>query len=224
MRLPLFVWTGVSAANWLLNNLVSYYKCDVNGTFWDSHWSNTWTINWATYTASWKINGAYSYTTNDWVDVPLNSTTNFTKSMWVKITADVVWHLMSKYDWSSKMDQLYYYSVDKKIYSNIWQVWGNRNTVSTAAISLNTYYHIAVTRDWTTQKIYLNAWTPVTSAATADNFVDTVNFDIWRRNDPVNYLSWVLDEIGYWDTALTADDITTLYNWSSWLSYDSFTS
>ena len=77
-------------SNWLLNNLVSYYKCDTNWSFPDAHWSNNWTINWATYTASWKINGWYSYATNDYVsmtdDASFKMTTSFTVSAWIKST------------------------------------------------------------------------------------------------------------------------------------------
>ena len=43
MRLPLFVWTWVSAwiHNWLLNNLIAYYEFENNVL--DSQWSNDWT-------------------------------------------------------------------------------------------------------------------------------------------------------------------------------------
>ena len=59
----------IQQPNGLLNNLVSYYKMDTNGSFPDAHGTNNGTINWATYTASGKINWGYSFDgVNDWVD------------------------------------------------------------------------------------------------------------------------------------------------------------
>ena len=79
-------------ANGLLNNLVSYYKCDTNGSFPDAHGSNDWTINGATYTASGKINWAYDYdwvndTINTWTstDFEINWSDNFSQSIWVNL-------------------------------------------------------------------------------------------------------------------------------------------
>ena len=208
--------------NWLLNWLVAYYKSDTNWSFPDAHSTNDGTINGATYTTSGKINWAYSYTTNDWIDIPINSQSQFTKAAWVYITADTSGAIMSKYDGSLKIDQLYYNDVSNNIIQDFGQVWWSRNQVGTAAISLNTWYYVVTTWDWTTAKIYLNAWTPVTSTTTPDDFVDTTNFDLWARQWTW-FLSGRIDEIWYWNRALSADDVTLLYNSWSGFSYDNFT-
>lgn len=221
------------ASNWLLNNLVSYYKCDTNGSFPDAHWSNDWTISWATYTASWKINWWYSFDwTNDYISIPDNAwlrpwTWDFARSIWINTTATATKIAMSKGQISSWSWD--YVSI---ITYDTWVVWfrlSDWTTLvepkSTTLINDWNWHHIVWYRSWTTAYLYV------------DNVLEQSLWSAWYNLDNTAplvignfsylnaslYFSWIQDEIWIWNSWLDATKISDIYNWWAWLSYDNFT-
>ena len=220
-------------SNWLLNNLVSYYKMDTSWSFPDAHWSNNWTINGATFTASGKINWGYSF---DWVNDRINVSTNLysstyhTTSYWVKHSSLpglwVLWfftcHLVDFWAWCSM-------SIE-----NDWGVYKIRYINYFTTCIINLFYNFTPTI-WTYNNIICQ-----TTASWMKIFIDGVlvasnwntwtlrassnNFSLWSYPTWWNYFDWVIDEVWLWNKALTQTEITALYNAASWLSYDSFTS
>ena len=232
-------WTS----NWLLNNLVSYYKCDTNWSFPDAHWSNNWTINGATYTASWKINWAYSFDgVNDYVTITSASLslTTFSISCFIKrdttATSSTDDLIISK-DWDASWTlenyfiRLWRWKDTANWYIDFWfHNWSAYVTLitDTAVITDTNFHLITITYnnttstwviyiDWVAVKTWTLSWTPITATWPLDIWRAVSTYD-WNR-----YFSWIIDEVWIWDTVLTNTQITTLYNSWAWLSYNDFT-
>jgi len=235
MKLPLFIWTGVSSTptNWLLDDLVSYYKADTSGSFPDSHWSNNWTISGAIYTSSWKINWWYNF---DWINDNIN-----------------IWTMYSEFNWSSTISVSSWFNRQKlapnhifrkrsadlilRTNYNIWQNswpsflvntnnWGKDIIYWTnTTIPQNAFYHYVWVFNWTSIKLYVNWVLQVsdTFAASTISWNNTNNLKIWA-NWTSQYSKWIIDETWFWNRELTQADVTALYNSWNWLSYDNFTS
>lgn len=235
MKLPLFVGIGADAWNWLLNNLVSYYKCDTSWSFPDVHWSNNWTISGASYTSSWKINWAYDYDwTNDYVSMPSWTSVSWwtarTLSLWIKKWTST-WIETIYESWIQSPEKAFrlHHSVNEQndIYisfnnNDYYTVW---NTITNWV-----WHHISVVYDWwtlstSTVHIYVDwvsksltmAWTWTWSANTS-----TWISYLWQDSS-IRYFEWIIDEVWIWNTNKLQTDITALYNSGSWLSYNNFT-
>ena len=207
-------------SNWLLNSLVSYYKFD-NDVL-DAHWSNDWTLNWATYTASGKINGAYSYDwSNDYIDLNYApSWANTTLWFWYKHTA--TWtdeYIISQYwDWTlswrwgiqAKSDDTLF------VFQNPWNVIN----ITSSALTVWNWYYIQVKRtatdlwelfvNWTSQ--WADTWWLALSAD---------NLELMKLTTA--YAVWIIDELWCWDKVTSTDEDTELYASGSGFPYWSFT-
>ena len=222
--------------NWLLTNLVSYYKADSSTTFPDAHWSNDWTISGASYTSSWKINWAYSFDwDNDHVvnsDFSIWSTTDFSMSFWFSPNAipdntneRAIW--LWTWNWS---DEVSWEFSRSNASSSFKQAFFVKNTSWTyyavkfnQTFSIWTFYYITYTFDQSTMKIYVN-WVLDNSMSVTWNFWQNTTLTIWDNNwlNWVNW-PWIIDELWIWTKILSTDDLSNLYNSWDWLSYDSFT-
>ncbi len=228
------IYSGSTPPNWLLNGLVNYYKADTNWSFPDAHWSADWTIYWATYTASGKINWCYDFDgSNDYITHPGPDLTNlWSFSFWIEPDNAWTWLLWLMANWedlryrialrANKLEALFW-GLDS------WIWWGNWDTML-VDVENNVYNHFVVTVNWATIKIYKN-WELAQTSTKADNFATSWTTsliwcepDSWDTGGLGNWFPWILDEIWIWDEELTQDDVTTLYNSWSWLSYNSFTS
>jgi Concanavalin A-like lectin/glucanases superfamily len=78
------------------------------------------------------------------------------------------------------------------------------------AVSQGAWYHLVATYDGTTTKLYVNAGTPGTSTATINTTAgQTINIGF----DPLyGYLQGLIDDVAIWNRALTASEVTALYN------------
>lgn len=218
--------------NWLLNNLVSYWKADTNGSFPDAHWSNNWTINWASFTSSWKINWWYYLDwVNDTITVPdIDIIWNCSICMWVKWTSWVSRAFFDKYSWWTNPLSLRTFS---------WQTfvaqmydWSTQNAaVSSTNLSDWQWHHLAAVRDytWWNLILYVDWWswewweTVSVSDTLAEDLTNNNVYTIWKVQTSGNHLNATIDEPWIWSRALSASDVATLYNSWDWLSYDNFT-
>ena len=219
-------------------DLVSYYKCDTNGTFTDSHGSNTGTIDGATYTASGKINGGYTFDdTNDWVDVSniindVSSDTSGTISLWFKTPATLTVNkaLICCSDFSSgNYVMLFLYPNKLAYYFNTLSDSTHNRAIGGTTLSANTWYHVVWRSDGTNTDIYLNGSKETLSFTVGSqqgswmndlnaNW-DTVAIGCLRRASSTYFIGGTIDEIGWWSRALTTTEITDLYNSGSGLAY-----
>jgi len=216
----------VIPSNWLLTNLISYYKADTNGSFPDEHWSNDWTINGATYTASWKINWGYDF---DWVNDYISFWTwdigwgsYLTVSIWFNPDT-LTWYDTLITDWTMSYRNFYIqasandWTIKCQTWNWItsWDSWFLQYTLSTWS-----WQHIVYTRDWTAKKLYIN-W------ILEDSYTGWFSGGVTTNEKTIglssNTMDWKMDEVWFWNIALNQTKITALYNSWPWLSYDNFT-
>jgi hypothetical protein len=90
---------------------------------------------------------------------------------------------------------------------------GSADIISVAGLTQNTWYHAVVTYDGTTTKLYLNGAAPVTSTET----INTTHTDYLSLGyGPLyGYIAGLIDEVDMWDRALTAGEVSELYNGST---------
>lgn len=92
---------------------------------------------------------------------------------------------------------------------------------STTAIGTGSWVHVIYTRTGTTHKIYINgASDTLASSTTSANSIDYSTDDLWfgQRNAGLRF-NGKLDEIGIWNVALSAAEVSELYNGGSGLAY-----
>lgn len=223
------------ASNGLLNNLISYYKSDWNGN--DTHASNNLTdtsVSWV----SWKINDAASFngssstlrtTSSLWINWWACS-----YSCWVKLNAEIassIWSFVAQGNTTTTKTTFYiYYNYNGG--TRRLTFGRTRNSVVDQLVTYNitmwtsNYYHLVLTYDWTTVNWYVNGvsiWT--VSASWNWSWWWVTWFDIWAWNGwTVFFANAIIDEVWVWSASLTSAQVTSLYNWWSWLAYSSFTS
>lgn len=218
-----------------MKGLISYWKADTNGSFPDAHGSNNGTINGATYTASGKINGAYSYGGDgDYID--LNSSTIMdvdtteakTFAFWVypdTATSTTYGFILSNRAVGNKGIAISFFT--KNSFSTyLKDTSGNGMWTTTFAIAGNTWYHLAIVVDRGGTN---NVLTYVNGTLEETDSMAGLSADI---DTAVNaWLGWCpekaadqkfggkIDEIGIWNRVLIQSEITTLYNGGSGLPY-----
>ena len=87
---------------------------------------------------------------------------------------------------------------------------GDSGVPTTTALSINTWYHIVGVADGLTRKIYLNGSLESSTTETNNAKFDTTRF--FGKRDDGRYLGGLIDEVTIFDTVLTSDEITFLYN------------
>ena len=217
----------------LLRGLVAYFKLDESsGDALDSVAGNDGTVVGATQGVSGKIGNAYSFTVNDYVNIddvltPLVSTTEGAWCGWINMpdaAAAGQTTIVSFADTSANEFMIFSVNTGKLIvFCRVAGViqWGL--TTDNIEFSDNISYHVAFVKTTTDLILYIDAVvidqtftstfdkTSFFSSATGlDNGrLGAVNFN---SGGEVQFFEGVLDEIGIWDRALTADEITELYN------------
>lgn len=210
----------------LTDNLVAYWKADESSwNYADSIWSNTWTPTWTSYVA-WKINNGISFSGGTSFVTLANYLWTlwdnpYTLSMWVKPTSldTTNWDVLL---WPWDRNQQHIIASDWKLNLTTydWSVW---QVMGTSTLTNGNWYHIVFQRtSGTAGKVYVN-WSDDTSG-TADmrNPAWTLaqSFRLGSRQDATaaNF-NGLEDEIGIWSRALSAGEISQLYNSWNWLSY-----
>ncbi len=224
------IWTisSFASGNGLSNDLVSYYKMDTNWSFPDSHWGNNWTINGATFTASWKINWWYNF---DWVndEVTISAFSTISKSQAFTVS---IWFKADTTSWTRTLWNQNLWGSDRvwaQIMSNELRVaifnWTSYFVINNVAFSdTASFHHLLVTFDGSsTLTSYLDNTSFTTWSNTPSLNASTSQFDFWIKQDNSWDYDWTLDESGVWDVVITTDQRDTLYNSWSWLSFDEFT-
>jgi len=207
--------------NWLLNNLLSYYKMDTNWSFPDAHWSNNGVINGATFTTAGKINWGYSFDwSNDFVSAwGLAVSTAYTVSCWVNFDS-IVWERTIMRLQNSGTTIMYIVIFQQKW--NLYHSWWAVNIVSSVpAPTTWQYTHVVMTYTGSSIELFING-SFITSLSGATSLWPNNWLEIWWRSTS-GFLDWQIDELWIWDRALTPTEISNLYNNNAWLSYDNFT-
>jgi hypothetical protein len=209
---------------------VAYYTLnEASGDALDSVAGNDGTPSGVTYGATGKIGDAYTFDgINDYVSMgdvlDFNYDEEFSISAWVK--CDTLLRLntiAAKLEGASNYrGWQFYIASDNKINLAFIDTLSNLTSFSSPAVisSTGVWYHVAATKPvsaTTGWKIYLNG----VSQTLADDSVGTlasstlnaVDLSIGGRSTIVDgYFDGEIDEVALFDTALTAAQITELYN------------
>jgi len=215
-----------SGGNFPSTGLVSYWNMDTDGSVPDSVGSNDGTITGATYTSSGKIDGAYSFDGNDYVTVTDSvdfHTTNFSMSFWVKaisIPASGSNHaqlIQKRWSPSYDVDDCFGFQVKDGVL-DIYTYDGSYHSAGTVTIGfVGSWHHIVGTYDGTNVRFYYDGDLKKTTASGVDIANNSRNLVFGYGPD--NALDGSMDEIGFWNRALTQTEITALYNSGDGLTY-----
>ena len=153
---------------------------------------------------------------NDYInagnDSSLAISGDFTISLWVNQTTTTAFsYLLDKGGAGSSINYRGGINSSNQVY---FQISGNSLT-STGTITNGTWSHIVLVKSGTSMNIYINntAETPATAPATA--YTGTENLEIARQTGVANYFAGKLDEFAIWNTALTASQVSEIYNATS---------
>ena len=212
----------------LLTGLLSYWKVDGNST--DSTWTNSGTDTNVTYTSggnNGKINQGANFVGTGGINLSTTSslTNQLTFSFWVNCTSVTSYQwIFVKSDgvWPTTSSWAVMFSPSASSWKLAFSTWNgsSERRLETTALSNNTWYHVVCTYDGATMKIYINNWTPVTLSASW-NINNITKATAWGRYGSYAglYLTWAIDEMGVWSRAITAAEVTTLYNGWTGLQY-----
>lgn len=210
----------------LKDNLISYWSMDeASGQIRiDSHGANDLANN-GTVGVGTGINnnGATSWSESNFLSVAddnnMDATGAFSISLWIKSSA-----------WTANSMAI----MGKEATGNGWvlylqsnggapvfQVNQATNHIATSSLSTDTQYHLVISCDGTDLTFYLNGsvdtaaqtFTAATASAAALNFGK-------RQTEarPLNSNA-IVDEVAFWNRAITSDEVTEIYNSGTGLFY-----
>jgi len=225
----------------LTTNLVSYYKLDeTSGSVLDAQGTNNATNVGATPNETGKINTAYDFDGNEYIDLNFkpDTTTDFTWSTWVYMESQSTSYLNSIL-WASDSTngQGAAFVVNGQstgiIGAGSDRYFGmtNSNNVlnvkSSNIVPLNTWTYLSITFDESesTMKLYYNGVLDSTHTGITTPTVLSGNdafLGVDGRNPTTNRnYDWdgKMDEVGIWDRVLTSTEIAELYNSGDGFAY-----
>ena len=213
----------------LLTNLISYWKLDeASGNASDSHGSNTGVVSNITYVAG-KINNAarFNGTTSKITlgNAPFNFTGDYSVSFWhyVPVGYNSDGYLCSRASGTSPFVQWNIYISDANngfVFQMNNTGAGATNAINASGIATGTWYHIVATISGTNMLLYVNgtAGSSATFSGTRPSLSIDTTYGI-RSSGGAGITEGDIDEGGIWDKALTASEVTELYNGGAGLSY-----
>lgn len=217
------IYDNTIPPNWLLNNLVSYYKMDTNGSFPDSHWSNNGSIFWSTFIASAVINWGYNWDwINDYITTPMSApwTWDFSFQCWIRTTttnARVALSSQQAWQWYFSLINNSNWTVSFRI-TDSWTVNAISNVINDWS-----WHHVVWTRSWNTIRIYTDWVLRDTQTKSWNITWSTLYWGNFSTLVGSVYYQWDEDEWAFWNRELSLSDVQALYNSWAWLSYDDFT-
>ena len=209
-------------------DLVSYWKLNVGSSNQiDSVNSNDGTVDGATYTASGKIGGAYNFDgTNDRInisnDASFNSLSAYSISAWIYRDGTSDDFIFSKLEDSTEHNKNYEFGIESnKIFLLNGNGGGYNKVLGTSTLSSSTWYFVVGVWDGTDIKVYLDGsldCSPISSTVVS---FGTTAIALGTRQTGYAFFDGKIDEVGFWDRALTSTEITQLYNGGTGITYDS---
>lgn len=231
-----FAGGGGGGSNGLLTNLVSYWKLDeASGTRVDSHGSNDLTDNNTVGSAAGIISNAADFTEADseYLSTTTLPVSSFpcSFSCWVKLddTADE-YEFLSLAKNSSPVVYIALRSPPSRGYELQVRSGGstfdgsNFAAANGGTLSTDWTHVVAVISGSGDAKLYVDNVLVETDTNTFSWPPGMDEFAIGRIGDSSpGYSNCAVDEVGIWSRALSASDVTNLYNSGNGLAYESFT-
>jgi hypothetical protein len=231
MLQPLIYIPAAGGTSPLLTNLVAYWKLDESsGTRIDSHGSNNLTDNNTVGSATGKIGNAASFVSanEEYLSIPTSSfSASFTDeaslNLWVRRDLDIpltpATSAFLKLEADAASDNHYPFT-DNNDYIRIFRT--SRFTINPrlSGVPDRTVWHmltITTTPGTNGYKIYQNGILEYQNSGQATVSLGTTLF--FGTGTAAFYYGGLFDEVGLWSRALTASEITQLYNSGSGLTY-----
>ena len=218
----------------LSDNLVAYYKLDESSGDATDATGNGWTLTNTSVTYSSTapnilnnygvFNGGSSKLTT--ASTGYNLSGDFSISLWMYST-DMTTYPWIFHDWDNNKNNIFYIIYDNGGGTGKMNYYRGNGGTSYAGGSLggafattlnvNTWYHLVITQSGTTAKFYVNNASPETNTmGYSGGATNTYNHFGGYTSD---WLAGRLDEIGVWSRAITATEVSDLYNGGAGLAY-----
>ena len=102
-------------------------------------------------------------------------------------------------------------------------VWNNTTVFGSVAVNTSAFQMVTVTYDGSlgtnNLKIFVNGTNVGQENLTGNNTHDADDWGIGSDNLASSYFSGIIDEVGFWNRALTSAEVTSLYNGGTGLTY-----
>lgn len=203
-----------SVTNTLLNNILSYWKLDNNGSggvsLVDSTGNGNVLTNNNSTLGTGKLNGAV--VTGSGQSLATSSTFTptgnnpFSFSAWIKLSSDYTFMVFSYGDSSTASAVALYVPTPLRLNFQFWNTG-----VGDIPVTADVWHHVVGTYDGTTARIYVNG-------SLRDSLIINLNIgsSVFRFNRWVNDTTGTgtcsVDEVGVWSRALSLSEITYLFN------------
>ena len=201
------------------SNEVAFYKFENNSN--DSTGSNNGTDTSITYTSGSGIIGTYSADFNgssSYIIVPHSSTFNWTNnktlSVWVKFDAVASLRgIVAKGSGSAPYGWVLYMTSTSKIQFVQYNSLSQASTLASSFTAVtNKWYHVCVTGDGTTNKLYIDGSLNHSAVAvTATNGTDALVLGRLYSDTNNYYHSGEIDQLRFFDRTLDGDEVFKLY-------------
>lgn len=205
----------------LLTSGINYYKLDESsGNAVDSIGGNTATNNGtATYSTGKinngvNVNGSSQYLS--FSNCPRIGNGAFTISAWIKGTSFGADGAIAGFGTGNTNQGTTFDVRSQKLFVDFY---AGTNLAGVTTLSTGVWYFATVTYDGSVFRLYLNGTLESTSAGTSASIVagsGTIGRAFWVGG---NYFNGQIDEVGFWQRALTSGEITTLYNSGNGVQY-----
>ena len=154
--------------------------------------------------------------TNDYMDIPDSTaleTTAFTWSAWFYCTAINRYNIIVDTATNSATFngyEIFVVNTTNKIRFASYS--GNDYIDSTTTVAANTWYHVAATHESGSDKLYVNGSLEATGSASNFSVSDTANLRIGSSSVFNLYHKGLIDEVSFFNSALSASDVSSIYN------------
>jgi len=210
----------------LLDNLVAYYKYNANANDSTANAYNWTAWGWISFSNAWKIDNCATF---PWDNTQITYPDTLEAQLWWAFTYAAwfkfwTWFNMQRccvWTWWKLNILIAFDSSANKLYMYRWNwSWTQWWEVSASISWLWTdRHHFAVTQTWTTVAMYKDGSALSSSGSIWQTWwVSNQTLQSWFYNNYWTY-NWYLDEFWVWNRALSAAEVSALYNWWAWLAY-----
>lgn len=231
LGIPYDAQADVATHPTLPTSLVSYWEMEeTSGTRVDSHGSNDLTDNNTVQSEAGVqgtgalFDGSTEYLTNASSTIAAG---DISYSAWIKQDATGNDFICGDIDAAATNSTQFTITTGNKIFFRWWDnSTNNSSRTGTTALAVDTWYHVVASVDVSAGasgiKLYVNgveeAYTGSTNNATSKN-AHSSTFYV-GANYAGAYFDGTIDEVGMWNKALTAQEVSDLYNNGSGIQYD----
>ena len=154
--------------------------------------------------------------TNDYMDIPDSTsleTTEFTWSAWFYCTAINRYNIIVDTATNTSFFngyELFVKNNDNKIRFSSYH--SNDAIDSTTTVVANTWYHVVGTHESGSDKLYVNGSLEASGSASNFSVSDVANLRIGSSSIYSLYHQGLIDEVSFFNSALSASDVSSIYN------------